>query len=126
MDTRIETKCLHEGYEPGNGEARQLPIWQSTTWKYATSDDMGALFDLDAEGYFYTRLQNPTNDFVAAKIAEMRNQSDRNIRKCWNNILKMLQDQSEKGLLCAAENGYALSMREVAFLKNYRKETADK
>ncbi len=64
--------------------------------------------------------------YSAAQIAEMRNQSDRNIRKCWNNILKMLQDQSEKGLLRAVENGYALSMREVAFLKNYRKETADK
>ena len=52
MDTKIETKCLHEGYEPGNGDPRQLPIWQSTTWKYSTSDDMGALFDLEEEGYF--------------------------------------------------------------------------
>lgn len=68
---KIETKCLHSGYEPKNGEPRQLPIYQSTTWKYASSDDMGKLFDLEAAGYFYTRLQNPTNDMTAAKIAEM-------------------------------------------------------
>lgn len=66
-----ETKCLHSGYEPKNGEPRQLPIYQSTTWKYATSDEMGKLFDLEANGYFYTRLQNPTNDAVAAKIADL-------------------------------------------------------
>lgn len=66
-----ETKCLHSGYEPNNGEPRQLPIYQSTTWKYATSDEMGKLFDLEASGYFYTRLQNPTNDAVAAKIADL-------------------------------------------------------
>ncbi len=68
---KTETKCLHSGYEPKNGEARQLPIYQSTTWKYATSDEMGKLFDLEASGYFYTRLQNPTNDMVAAKIAAL-------------------------------------------------------
>ena len=67
----VETKCLHAGYEPKNGEPRQLPVYQSTTWKYASSDDMGKLFDLEASGYFYTRLQNPTNDAVAAKIAAM-------------------------------------------------------
>ena len=67
----VETKCLHAGYEPENGEPRQLPIYQSTTWKYASSDDMGKLFDLEASGYFYTRLQNPTNDAVAAKIAAL-------------------------------------------------------
>ncbi len=67
----IETKCLHGGYEPGNGEPRQVPIYQSTTWKYASSDDMGKLFDLEASGYFYTRLQNPTNDLVASKLAAM-------------------------------------------------------
>lgn len=65
------TTCIHGGYVPGNGEARQLPICQSTTFKYNTSDDMGALFDLEAEGYFYTRLQNPTNDLVAKKICEL-------------------------------------------------------
>ncbi len=69
--SRIETKCVQGGYTPGNGEPRQIPIVQSTTFKYATSEDMGKLFDLEASGYFYTRLQNPTNDFVAAKIAEM-------------------------------------------------------
>lgn len=68
---KSETKCLHSGYEPKNGEPRQLPIWQSTTFKYDSSDDMGKLFDLEASGYFYTRLQNPTNDAVAAKIADL-------------------------------------------------------
>ena len=71
MNTRIETKCLHEGYKPGNGEARQVPIYQSTTFKYSTSDDMGKLFDLEATGYFYTRLQNPTNDYVAEKLCAL-------------------------------------------------------
>ncbi|MGN0172233.1 MAG: O-acetylhomoserine aminocarboxypropyltransferase/cysteine synthase family protein [Acutalibacteraceae bacterium] len=71
MDTRIETKCVQGGYTPQNGEPRQIPIVQSTTFKYDTSEDMGKLFDLEASGYFYTRLQNPTNDFVAAKICEL-------------------------------------------------------
>ncbi len=68
---KINTKCVQAGYTPGNGEPRQIPIYQSTTFKYATSEDMGKLFDLEASGYFYTRLQNPTNDSVAAKICEM-------------------------------------------------------
>ena len=68
---RMGTKCVQAGYTPGNGEPRQVPIIQSTTFKYSTSEDMGKLFDLEAEGYFYTRLQNPTNDHVAAKIAAM-------------------------------------------------------
>lgn len=67
----INTKCVQAGYTPGNGEPRQIPIYQSTTFKYATSEDMGKLFDLEAEGYFYSRLQNPTNDLVAAKIAAL-------------------------------------------------------
>jgi len=71
MATRIETKCIHEGYQPRKGEPRQLPVYQSTTFKYDTSDEMGKLFDLEAEGYFYTRLQNPTNDAVAAKICAL-------------------------------------------------------
>ena len=70
-DYRMGTKCVQAGYTPGNGEPRQVPIIQSTTFKYSTSEDMGKLFDLEAEGYFYTRLQNPTNDHVAAKIAAM-------------------------------------------------------
>lgn len=69
--TRIETKCVQGGYTPGNGEPRQIPIIQSTTFKYSTSEDMGKLFDLEASGYFYSRLQNPTNDLVAAKITEL-------------------------------------------------------
>ena len=67
----IGTKCVQAGYTPGNGEPRQIPIIQSTTFKYATSEDMGKLFDLEASGYFYTRLQNPTNDLVAAKLAAL-------------------------------------------------------
>ena len=68
---KIETKCVQGGYTPGNGEPRQIPIYQSTTFKYDTSEDMGKLFDLEATGYFYSRLQNPTCDLVAAKIAEL-------------------------------------------------------
>lgn len=68
---KVETKCLHSGYEPKNGEPRQLPIYQSTTWKYESSDAMGRLFDLEDSGYFYTRLQNPTNDLVANKLAAL-------------------------------------------------------
>ena len=70
-DYRPETICVQGGYTPGNGEPRQIPIIQSTTFKYATSEDMGKLFDLEASGYFYTRLQNPTNDAVAAKISQL-------------------------------------------------------
>lgn len=67
----IETKCIQSGWQPKNGEARVLPIYQSTTFKYETSDEMGKLFDLEKDGYFYTRLQNPTNDMVAQKICEL-------------------------------------------------------
>ncbi len=68
---RIETTCIQGGYKPNNGEPRQIPIYQSTTFKYDTSEDMGKLFDLEASGYFYTRLQNPTNDLVAKKLCEL-------------------------------------------------------
>ena len=71
MDYSLNTKCVQAGYTPGNGEPRQIPIIQSTTYKYDTSEDMGKLFDLEAEGYFYSRLQNPTNDYVAAKITAL-------------------------------------------------------
>ncbi|OUQ42577.1 O-acetylhomoserine aminocarboxypropyltransferase [Gemmiger sp. An120] len=67
----LDSVCVQGGYTPGNGEPRQIPIIQSTTFKYATSEDMGKLFDLEASGYFYTRLQNPTNDAVAAKICAL-------------------------------------------------------
>ncbi|MCD8119238.1 MAG: O-acetylhomoserine aminocarboxypropyltransferase/cysteine synthase [Lachnospiraceae bacterium] len=70
-DYKLNTICVQGGYHPGNGEPRQIPIVQSTTFKYDTSEDMGKLFDLETSGYFYTRLQNPTNDYVAAKIAEL-------------------------------------------------------
>ena len=69
--SHIDTICVQGGYHPGNGEPRQVPIIQSTTFKYDTSEDMGKLFDLEAEGYFYSRLQNPTCDHAAAKICEM-------------------------------------------------------
>ncbi len=68
---KIETKCIQSGYSPENGEARVLPIYQSTTWRYGSTEQMGKLFDLEESGYFYTRLANPTNDAVAAKIAEL-------------------------------------------------------
>ncbi len=68
---KIETKCVQGGWTPHKGEPRQVPVYQSTTFKYDTSDEMGKLFDLEAEGYFYTRLQNPTNDAVAEKICQM-------------------------------------------------------
>ncbi|MBR3973459.1 MAG: O-acetylhomoserine aminocarboxypropyltransferase/cysteine synthase [Oscillospiraceae bacterium] len=73
MDSKLrpETLCIQAGYTPGNGEPRQIPIIQSTTFKYATSEDMGKLFDLEAEGYFYSRLANPTCDYVAAKICAL-------------------------------------------------------
>ena len=70
-ELRMETKCIQSGYTPGNGEPRQIPIVQSTTFKYATSEDMGKLFDLEASGYFYSRLANPTCDAVAAKICAL-------------------------------------------------------
>ncbi|MCI7812395.1 MAG: O-acetylhomoserine aminocarboxypropyltransferase/cysteine synthase family protein [Lachnospiraceae bacterium] len=68
---KIETKCIQSGWQPKKGEPRVLPIYQSTTFKYDTTDEMGKLFDLEEEGYFYTRLQNPTNDAVAEKIADL-------------------------------------------------------
>ncbi|MCI8419261.1 MAG: O-acetylhomoserine aminocarboxypropyltransferase/cysteine synthase [Oscillospiraceae bacterium] len=71
MSNHIETICVQGGYRPGNGEPRQVPIIQSTTFKYNTSEDMGKLFDLEAEGYFYSRLQNPTCDHAAKKIAQL-------------------------------------------------------
>ena len=71
MSYKFDTNALHAGYSPKNGEPRTIPIVQSTTFKYMSSDDMGALFDLEASGYFYTRLQNPTSDAVAAKIAAL-------------------------------------------------------
>ena len=70
-DLGIETRCLHAGYSPKNGEPRMIPIIQSTTFKYDSSEKMGELFDLKASGYFYSRLQNPTTDMVAAKIASL-------------------------------------------------------
>lgn len=71
MSESISTICVQGGYRPGDAEPRQVPIYQSTTWKYDTSEHMGKLFDLEESGYFYTRLQNPTNDYVAAKICEL-------------------------------------------------------
>ena len=69
--THIDTTCVQGGYQPGNGESRTPPIIQATTFKYTSSEQMSRLFDLSESGYFYTRLQNPTNDTVAAKICEL-------------------------------------------------------
>jgi len=69
--SKTGTKCVQGGYTPNNGEPRQIPIYQSTTFKYDTSEDMGRLFDLEANGYFYSRLQNPTCDIVASRICEL-------------------------------------------------------
>ena len=71
MEMNLGTRCVQAGYRPGNGEPREIPIIQSTTFRYETGEDMAKLFDLEANGYFYTRLQNPTNDMVAAKIASL-------------------------------------------------------
>ena len=71
MSETIGTTCVQGGWRPGDGDPRQVPIYQNTTWKYGTSEAMGRLFDLEESGYFYTRLANPTNDAVAAKIAEL-------------------------------------------------------
>src|SRR5699024_2201957 len=68
---KMETKCIQSGYQPGNGEPRVLPIYQSTTFKYSSSEQMGRLLDLEEYGYFYTRLQNATTDAVAAKICDL-------------------------------------------------------
>ena len=88
MAKRIETKCIQSGYVPGNGEPRQIPIIQSTTFKYDTSEDMGKLFDLEASGYFYSRLQNPTCDYVAAKLADLESGEKRLVD---NRVLKNLK-----------------------------------
>ena len=71
MKRSMETTCIQGGWQPKNGEPRILPIYQSTTFKYSTSEQMGRLFDLEENGYFYTRLANPTNDAVADKIREL-------------------------------------------------------
>ena len=73
---RPETTCVQGGYTPGNGEPRQIPIIQSTTFRYETSEAMGRLFDLEDSGYFYSRLQNPTCDYVAAKITALEGRSE--------------------------------------------------
>ena len=70
-DYKVGTKCVQSGWSPKNGEPRALPIYQSTTFKYESSDEMGALFDLEKSGWFYSRLQNPTCDYTAAKICDM-------------------------------------------------------
>ena len=71
MKKSLETICIHGGWKPTKGEPQQLPIYQSTTFKYDTSEQMARLFDLEDSGYFYTRLANPTNDAVAKKIAAL-------------------------------------------------------
>lgn len=88
-----ETMCIQAGYQPKNGESRMIPIVQSTTFKYDTSEDMGKLFDLEESGYFYTRLANPTNDYVAAKICALEGGigSSAHIVRTGSNILLGIQ-----------------------------------
>ena len=86
-----ETKCIQSGYVPKNGESRMIPIVQSTTFKYDTSEEMGKLFDLEKEGYFYTRLQNPTNDFVAKKIADLEGADYSSVKESINAARKKLR-----------------------------------
>ena len=107
---KTETKCLHAGYEPKNGEPREVPIYQSTTFKYDSSLQMGRLFDLEDSGYFYSRLQNPTNDIVASKIKwtscqllcgiqHLRSWRSPNCFKCylWWNIQPIWCNNEENG-----------------------------
>ena len=101
---KMNTKCVQAGYRPGNGEPRQIPIIQSTTFKYDTSEDMGKLFDLEATGYFYTRLQNPTNDMVAAKIAELLNQRN-NYLSDFDRQVRALNEEKQSAI-----NKYAMDL----------------
>ena len=103
-DYRIETKCIQSGYEPGNGEARVLPIYQSTTFRYTSSEQMGRLFDLEESGYFYTRLQNPTNDAVAAKICDLEGGYARKIIHSLERQRESLEQAAELlPLVCDAQ-----------------------
>ena len=92
MDERIGTICVQGGWRPGDGEPRQVPIYQNTTWKYGTSEAMGRLFDLEDSGYFYTRLANPTCDAVAAKIAELEAQELQGIMHRSEDVATLTED----------------------------------
>ena len=96
-DYKMGSKCVQAGYKPGNGEPRQIPIIQSTTFKYDTSEDMGKLFDLEAEGYFYSRLQNPTCDHVEPSLLPWKAVQrlclllpDRLLQNLWKHIRRLL------------------------------------
>ena len=117
---QIDTVCVQGGYHPGNGEPRQIPIVQSTTFKYATGEDMGKLFDLEASGYFYSRLQNPTCDTVAARIcaleggsAEMLTSSGQaanffavfNIASCGDHVIACVCDVENGKEVCRLTRG---------------------
>ena len=91
MGFKKETICVQGGWTPKTGEPRVLPIYQSTTFKYDTSDAMGALFDLEASGYFYTRLQNPTNDFVAKKICDLEGGFAAMLSAIWRSRMAFLR-----------------------------------
>ena len=106
-DYTLNTKCVQAGYTPGNGEPRQIPIIQSTTFKYDTSEDMGKLFDLEASGYFYSRLQNPTNDYVAAKIAELEGGAAAN------------SDLEEKDIITKFDGQSVTNMEELKQMLTY-------
>ena len=93
MELKKETICVQGGWQPGNGEPRVLPIYQSTTFKYETSEEMGKLFDLEKEGYFYSRLQNPTCDTVAQKICDLE-----------GGVAAMLTSSGQSATLMAVTN----------------------
>ena len=130
----IGTKCVQAGYTPGSGEPRQVPIIQSTTFKYASSSDMGKLFDLEASGYFYSRLQNPTNDTVAAKIAALEGGSAAmltssgqaanfyavfNIASCGDHVV------SSSSIYGGSYNLFAVTMKRMGVDYHMYKDTAE-
>ena len=112
---KIETKCVQGGYTPGNGEPRQIPIIQSTTFKYESSAEMGKLFDLEASGYFYTRLQNPTNDSVAAKICDME-----------GGTAAMLTSSGQAANFFAIFNIASCGDRNIYLFRNFRSKRSNR
>ena len=115
-----DTICVQGGYTPGNGEPRQIPIIQSTTFKYATSEDMGKLFDLEADGYFYSRLQNPTCDLVAKKICEL--EPDAHVYRCGADEFIVIFPAAEKGASFARVDNIRRTVAASEFLLSGRKK----
>ena len=104
----LDTICVQGGWKPTKGESRVLPIYQSTTFKYDTTEEMGRLFDLEDSGYFYTRLANPTNDAVAAKIAELEGGTQSQISARQETILSVLLRFMEEHLIFLLQQSKSL------------------